>query len=101
MDKILKGLPFASTYIDDILIYSPDSVQHEDHLCQVFNCLHQAGLTLRGKKCHIGMSHVTYLGHIFSVVGMSPDPKKTQAIVEWSQPTSVTAVRQFIGLAFY
>ena len=101
MDKILRGLPFASTYIDDILVFSPDPIQHKDHLRQVFNRLFQAGLTLRGTKCHIGMSHVTYLGHVFSASGMSPDPKKTQAIVKWSQPTSVTAVRQFIGLASY
>ena len=37
----------------------------------------------------------------FSASGMSPDPKKTQAIVEWPQPTSVTVVHQFIGLASY
>ena len=32
---------------------------------------------------------------------MSPDPRKTQVIVNWPQPTSVAEVRQFIGLASY
>ena len=54
MDKILRGLPFASTYIDDILAFSPDSIQHKGHLCQDFNHFCQAGLILWGKKCHIG-----------------------------------------------
>ena len=93
MDKIFRGLPFASTYIDDILVFSPDPIQHKDHLHQVFNRLCQAGLTLWGTKCHRGMSHVTYLGHVFSASGMSPDPKKTQAIVEWPQPTSPSVYR--------
>ena len=101
IDKILRGLPFVSTYIDDILVFSSDPVKHKEHLHQVFDRLQKAGLTLRGKKCHIGLSQVTYLGHVFSAKGMSPDLKKTQAVVEWPQPTDVAAVRQFIGLASY
>ena len=93
MDKILRGLPFASTYIDDILIFSSDPITHREHLNQVFARLREAGLTLRGKKCHIGLTQVSYLGHVFSGKGMSPDPRKTQAIVNWPQPTSVAEVR--------
>jgi len=44
---------------------------------------------------------VTYLGHVFSAAGMAPDPKKTQAIVEWPRPTNVATVQQFIGIASY
>ena len=32
---------------------------------------------------------------------MSPDPRKTQAIVNWPQPKSVAEMRQLIGLASY
>ena len=44
----------------------------------VFKRLLDAGLTLRGSKCHIGMNAVHYLGHVFSGTGMSPDPNKVQ-----------------------
>ena len=101
MDKILRGLPFASTYIDDILVFSSDPITHKEHINQVFACLQEAGLTLRGKKCHIGLNQVSYLGYVFSEKGMSPDPRKTQVIVNWPQPTSVAEVRRFIGLASY
>ena len=37
----------------------------------------------------------------FSVKGMTPDPKKIQAIQEWPIPTDTTEVRQFLGLASY
>ena len=38
---------------------------------QAFQRLREAGLTLRGSKCQIGMAHVTYRGHTFSRAGMS------------------------------
>lgn len=32
---------------------------------------------------------------------MSPDPKKVQAVKEWTVPTNATEVRQFLGVASY
>lgn len=32
---------------------------------------------------------------------MVPDPQKAQAVKDWPTPTSVTEVRQFLGLASY
>ena len=73
---LLQGLPFVTIYLDDILVHSKNEDTHREHLDIVFKHLFEAGLTLRGIKCQIGMSNVQYLGHVFSDVGMSPDPKK-------------------------
>ena len=67
----------------------------------VFDHIVMAGLTLKGKKCHIGLTEVSYLGHVFSGAGMGPDLKKVQSITEWPTPTDVSAVRKFLGLASY
>ena len=82
MDKVLRGLSFATTYVDDILVHSASEQEHKDHLRQVFQCLREAGLTLKGKKCHIDKTHVFYLGHVFSGAAMVPDPQKVQACSE-------------------
>ncbi|KAL4272776.1 hypothetical protein GQ457_13G014740 [Hibiscus cannabinus] len=40
-------------------------------------------------------------GHVVSSEGIRVDPKKVEAIVNWKQPTSVTEIRSFLGLAGY
>ena len=101
MDKVFQGLPFVTTYLDDVLVHSPTVKDHKDHLRQAFQRLANAGLTLRGTKCHIGMEQVSYLGHVFSVRGMEPDPKKVAAVHDWQTPTDASGLRGFLGLASY
>ena len=101
MDRVLRGLPFAMVYVDDILVYSSDERSHKQHLRQVFQRLVDYGLTLHGEKCAIGVQEVSYLGHTFTKHGMIPDPSKVKAIQNWPTPSSVTEVQRFLGLASY
>ena len=87
--------------MDDIRIHSATEEAHQEHLTTVFQRLHDAGLTLHGRKCRIDMTSVTYLGHVFSTNGMSPDPTKVQAGQAWPVPTDVKGLRQFLGLSSY
>ena len=101
MDKTMCALLFVTTYIDDVLVHSESVEQHRDHLQQVFQHLSDAGLTLRGPKCSLGISQVTYLGHKFSQSGLTPDNRKIQAVQDWPIPTTVSNLQQFLGLASY
>lgn len=65
IDCIFRSLPYVSTYIDDVLIHSQSIRDHKAHLQEVFTRLKEAGLTLRGRKCNIGLTEVKYIGHIF------------------------------------
>ena len=78
--SILQDLPFATTYIDNVLIFSQTAEQHVKHLQQAFQCLQDASLTLHGYKCHIGMTKVYYLGHISDHNGMHPDSGKISCV---------------------
>ena len=82
-------------------MHSTDIENHILHLREVFKRLTDAGITLRGRKCAIGLGTVSYLGHVFSDSGMIPDPKKIQTVQEWAIPTDATEVRRFLGLASY
>ena len=98
MDKLFRGLSFITSYVDDILVHSANVKEHNSHHREVLQRSTHAGLTLRGRKCHIGMDEVAYLGHVFSKSGMAPDPKKTQIVRDWPTPTDVTQVRQVLGI---
>ncbi|KRX63871.1 Retrovirus-related Pol polyprotein from transposon [Trichinella sp. T9] len=93
MDSLLKDLPFAVAYLDDIIIFSPDSTTHGTHLEAVFTQLRNAGLTLKGSKCKIGVSEVCYLGHVFSAKGIAPWPSKTAAVKSWPFPADKTSLK--------
>ena len=42
-----------------------------------------------------------FLGHIVSAEGVSVDPQKVEARMDWKPPTSATEIRSFLGLAGY
>ena len=47
MNKVLKGLKFTMMYLDDIIIFSQDELQHLEHLEIVFSRLREAGLKMK------------------------------------------------------
>ena len=47
MNQVLEGLPFAMTYLDDIIIFSNNEEEHLLHLEEVFRQLRKAGLKMK------------------------------------------------------
>ena len=41
------------------------------------------------------------MGHVVSASGVYPDPAKLEDVLRFPVPTSVRAVREFLGLAGY
>ena len=44
---------------------------------------------------------MAFLGHVISTEGVSVDPHKIEAVVNWKVPKNVSEVRSFLGLARY
>ena len=42
-----------------------------------------------------------FLGHVITKEGISVDPAKIAAVVDWPRPSNVTKVRSFLGMAGY
>ena len=80
MNKVLKGLKFAMTNLDYIIIFSQDELQHLEHLEIVFSHLWEAGLKMKCSKCDFFKSEIHYLGHLISPEGISPLPNRLDSI---------------------
>ena len=52
-------------------------------------------------KCDFYRDRIQYLDHIISEEGISMDPEKIEAIMNWPTLRNVTDVRSFMGLAGY
>jgi site-specific recombinase XerC len=93
---------FCAVYIDDILIYSKTKKEHTEHVRKILAKLKEAGLYVRAEKWEFSVCSTSFLGFIVSVDGISMDPAKIQAILEWEAPNSVRDVQCFLDFAnFY
>ena len=92
---------FVKVFLDDILIYSRNEREHEEHLRIVFSFLRENKLYGKLSKCSFFQTEIHYLGHIISGEGISVDLEKVKAIMEWPVPKNSHEVRSFMGLAGY
>ena len=86
----MASLEFVRAYIDDILITT--SATWEDHLTkldEVLGRLKSVGLKVNAEKSFIGRPETEYLGFWITRNGISPLPKKVEAIANIALPLSL------------
>src|SRR5215475_241094 len=71
---------FYTAYLNDILIYSENELEHEEHVCKVLLQLHQAGLQADIKKLEFNVKCTKYLRFIISTDSIETDLEKTAVI---------------------
>ena len=92
---------FVIVFIDDILVYSSSKEEHAEHLRIILQTLREHQLHTKFIKCQFWLDRVAFLGHVVSAEGISIDPQKIEAIVDWRPPTNIIEVRSFLGLVGY
>jgi hypothetical protein len=93
---------FCTAYLDDVLIYSENELEHEEHVKKVLQRLHDAGLQANIKKCEFHVKRTKYLGFIVTTDGIEIDPEKVSVIKDWQPPRTIKGVQSFLGFCnFY
>ena len=72
---------FVVVFINDIMVYSKDAHEHEEHLKIVLQTLREKKLYAKLNKCDFWLKEVSFLGHIVSAEGIRVDPIKIEAVV--------------------
>jgi hypothetical protein len=92
---------FVVVFIDDILVYSKSVEEHEQHLRVVLGKLRAHKLYAKFRKCKFWLEKISFLGQILTAEGVAVDPRKVETVSNWQQPTNVSEIRSFLGLAGY
>ncbi|GKA41867.1 putative reverse transcriptase domain-containing protein [Tanacetum coccineum] len=103
MNRVCKPFmdKFVIVFIDDILIYSKNKKEHEEHLKAVLELLKKEKLYAKFSKCEFWILKVQFIGHMIDSQGIHVDPAKIESIKDWESPKTPTKIRQFLGLAGY
>ena len=72
-----------------------------DRIELVFSRLKQYQLKIKPKKSFFFQTEVSFLGHVLSAKGISPNPEKVDKVRDWPIPKTSKEVHSFIGLASY
>nr|GFC45638.1 putative reverse transcriptase domain-containing protein [Tanacetum cinerariifolium] len=84
---------FVIVFIDDILIYSKDEKEHEEHLKEILELLNKKELYAKFSKCEFWIPKVQFLGHVINSQGIHVDPAKIESVKDWASPKSPTEIR--------
>jgi hypothetical protein len=92
---------FVVVFIDDILVFSQNEQEHEEHLRKVLQRLRDCQLYAKLSKCEFWISEVLFLDHIINRDGLVIDPKKVATILDWKASKDVRGIKSFIGMVGY
>ena len=103
MDLNFKNLTNAHTIANDVLIVGTDlgpsdDCDHDRCLIQVLNHCREVGLKLNAAKCIFKAKQVVCYGHLVHTKGLSPDPRKVEAMTNMPIPSNKTNLQSFIGM---
>jgi len=80
---------YIVVYLDDILIYSDDITQHQNHIKEVLKWLCKAGLYAKAEKYEFHLDSMEYLGYVLSPSGLTISNAKVKTIQKWLEPKDI------------
>ncbi|GBN72161.1 Uncharacterized protein K02A2.6 [Araneus ventricosus] len=73
-------------YFDDLLIAANSIKEHDEILAKVVHIAKYFNIKFNKNKVQFRVSEFKYLGHVFNVAGMRPDPERVKARGELKEP---------------
>ena len=80
LDSIFIGMEGVTGIADDMVIVGRDKMEHDRNFLAFMEKCMSNNLTLNSEKIQFKQTQVSFYGHCWSKHGISPDPKKIQAL---------------------
>nr|GEZ81356.1 putative reverse transcriptase domain-containing protein [Tanacetum cinerariifolium] len=95
MNRVCKPYvdKFMIVFIDDILIYSKDEKEHEEHLKSILELLKKEELYAKFSKCEFWIPKAQFLSHMIDSQGIHVDPAKIKSVKDWASHKSPMEIR--------
>ena len=101
LDAIFIGMEGVKGIADDMIIARKDEMEHNRNFLAFMERRMENNLTLNLEKIQFKQSQVSFYGHIWSEHGISPDPKKIQALKHMEFRPNKETMRSFLGMINY
>lgn len=101
MCRILEGLEYTIVFIDDVLIFADNLDELRERVANVLTILRANNLTVNEAKCEFDKTRISFLGHELDESGFKIDETKIKDIRRFREPTTVSELRSFLGLASF
>ncbi|XP_055614289.1 uncharacterized protein K02A2.6-like [Uranotaenia lowii] len=101
MVRILGDIRNVIVYIDDILIFAASLVDLRKTVAEVLQVLRANNLTINTKKCEFDKTRISFLGHELDSDGFHIEEAKVKSIRCFREPTTISELRSFLGLASF
>ena len=101
LDAVFIGMEGVMGIADDMIIAGKDEMEHDRNFLAFIEKCMENNLTLNSEKIQFKQTQVSFYGHVWSEQGISPDPKKIQALKHMEFPPDKETMRSFLGMINY
>ena len=101
LDSIFIGMEGVTEIADDMEIAGRHEIEHDRNFLAFMEKCMNNNLTLNLVKIQSKQSQISFYGHCWSKHGISPDPKKMEALNHMEFPLDKETMRSFLGMINY
>ena len=103
LNEALEREPYHTRSVDEITakLQGKDETEHERNFLAFMEKCMENNLTLNSEKIQFKQTQVSFYGHVWSAQGISPDPKKIQALKHMEFLPDKETMRSFLGMINY
>ena len=76
-----KDLKQVAAYLDDVIVFDSDPIEHVQMIRSLFERLRKRKLKLAPSKARLGATDANFLGHSISPAGLRPNVEEVSALI--------------------